>query len=157
MDARKQARNIIVRIAKHHRKTDISAARLRKLIKSVCIRFNISRATVSVAIVDDAEISKLNEKFLNHQGSTDCLSFDLSDSDTEKEFEIVANGELAQREAALRGHSPEAELALYITHGLLHNLGFDDSTGVKAEHMHRTEDEILELLGYGPVYNRDAV
>lgn len=157
MDARKQPRNIIVRIAKHHRKTDIPAAKLRKLIKSVCARFNISRATVGIAIVDDAEMSKLNEKFLNHRGSTDCLSFDLSDSDAEKEFEIVANGELAQREAALRGHSPEAELALYITHGLLHNLGFDDSTGVKAKHMHRTENEILELLGYGPVYNRDAI
>ena len=67
---------------------------------------------------------------------------------------MVVNGEMAVREAKLRGHSSEAELALYITHGLLHNLGFDDSTQSQARKMHDTEDEILQQLGYGLVYNK---
>jgi probable rRNA maturation factor len=71
-----------------------------------------------------------------------------------KSFELVVNGETAVRQAKLRGHSSEAELALYITHGLLHNLGFDDSTKKKAEKMHSTEDKILRQFGYGPVYNK---
>jgi probable rRNA maturation factor len=71
-----------------------------------------------------------------------------------KSFELVFNAEMAVKEANLRGHSSEAELALYITHGLLHNLGFDDSTQSQAEKMHNIEDEILQQLGYGPVYNR---
>jgi len=61
---------------------------------------------------------------------------------------------MAVREANLRGHSSEAELALYITHGLLHNFGFDDSTPGKARKMHNVEDEILQQLGYGLVYNK---
>jgi probable rRNA maturation factor len=58
---------------------------------------------------------------------------------------------MAAREANVRGHSGEAELALYITHGLLHNLGFDDSTKRQAAKMHRTEDEILQQFGYGHI------
>jgi probable rRNA maturation factor len=60
---------------------------------------------------------------------------------------------MAVRQALLRNHSSQAELALYITHGLLHNLGFDDTAEDQAEEMHNTEDEILKQLGYGLVYN----
>jgi ssRNA-specific RNase YbeY (16S rRNA maturation enzyme) len=38
----------------------------------------------------------------------------------------------------------------------LHNIGFDDSTKEKAKKMHDTEDEILQQLGYGLVYNKSA-
>jgi probable rRNA maturation factor len=70
-----------------------------------------------------------------------------------KLLELIVNGEMAVRQANLRGHSSEAELALYITHGLLHHLGFDDSTESQARKMHDMEDEILQQLGYGLVYN----
>ena len=72
-------------------------------------------------------------------------------------FELVVNGEMAVRQAKQRGHSGEAELALYVTHGLLHNLGFDDSTKKKAQKMHRAEDEILQQFGYGLVYNKNII
>lgn len=71
-----------------------------------------------------------------------------------KIFELVVNGERAAKEANVRGHSGEAELALYVVHGLLHNLGFDDSTKADTKKMHETEDEILQELGYGLVYNK---
>ena len=58
------------------------------------------------------------------------------------------------RQAAQRGHSTEAELALYLTHGLLHNLGFNDADKAAAERMHDMEDEILQQAGFGVVYNR---
>ena len=98
---------------------------------------------------------ELNREFLNSKASTDCLSFDLSeDKKGLKIFDMVVNGEMAVRQANLRGHSSEAELALYITHCLLHNLGFDDATKSQARKMHETEDEILQEFGYGAVYNK---
>jgi len=60
---------------------------------------------------------------------------------------------MAVRQAKQRGHSTEAELALYVTHGLLHNLGFDDATQSGAKKIHEEEDKILQQLGYGLVYN----
>jgi len=150
---------VTVQITKHFEKAPADPAKLRKLVRTICKRFGLAQAVVSVGIVDDAEISKLNQKFLGHEGTTDCLSFDLSDRAEPGEprvFDLIVNGELAVREAAQRGHSAEAELALYVAHGLLHHLGFDDATAEQARQMHRAEDEILQHLGYGLVYNKEA-
>ena len=152
-----------MQIAKNFKDIDVCLPKLEKLVKAVCNRFTRNqmqgtRYEISIAIVDGAEICKLNKQFLNRKSTADCLSFDLSDDDTEgapKSFELVVNAERAVKEANLRGHSSEAELALYITHGLLHNLGFDDSEPEQAKKMHHTEDEILQQLGYGLVYNKN--
>jgi len=147
---------IVVQITNNFKNIDFRPAKLKKLVKAVCNRFKLSKATVSIAIVDDAQIRRVNKQFLNKNRPTDCISFDLSDNDTNavKSFELIVNAETAVRQAKLRGQSSEAELALYITHGLLHNLGFDDSTQKKAEKMHNIEDQILQQFGYGPVYKR---
>ena len=153
MGSAKQRQYMVVQIAKNFKKIDVSQSKLKELVKSICKRFELLKVTVSIAIGDDDEIRRINKQFLNRKGTSDCLSFDLSDNENRKLFELVVNGEMAVREAKRRGHSPEAELALYITHGLLHNLGFDDSTQRKAKKMHETEDEILQQFGYGFVYN----
>ena len=155
----KGQRNIIVQIARDFKNIDFSLPKLKKLVKAICNRFKLPKVTVSIAIVDDARFRKLNQKFLNRSRTSDCLSFDLSDDKKQQSprlFELIINGQAAIRQARLRGHSSEAELSLYVTHGLLHNVGFDDSTNKKAKKMHDTEDEILQQLGYGLVYKRRA-
>jgi probable rRNA maturation factor len=157
MASAKQDQEITVHIVGEFKDIEVRLSELRKLVKAVCNRFKLSKATVSIAIVDDAQIRKLNNQFLNSKSTTDCLSFDLSDDEvpqSPKLLELIVNGEMAVRQANLRGHSSEAELALYITHGLLHHLGFDDSTESQARKMHDMEDEILQQFGYGLVYNK---
>ena len=154
--------DINVQIAMNFEAIDFSMPRLRKLVTAVCKRFGDYAKTntkyeISIAIVDDTEIKKLNTQYLDHRTTTDCLSFDLSDSEDEsKMFQLIVNGEMAVSQARMRGHADEAELALYIAHGLLHNLGFDDSTPSLARKMHQAEDEILQQLGYGFVYNQNT-
>jgi probable rRNA maturation factor len=158
MASPKKDQEIIVQIANNFAGIESPPAKVKKLVRDVLDRFELSKATVSIAIVDDAEIRKLNRRFLNRKSNTDCLSFDLSDNQgpqSPRLFELIVNGEMALRQANLRGHSSQAELALYITHGLLHNLGFDDSTEPKARKMHDMEDNILQQLGYGFVYNKN--
>jgi probable rRNA maturation factor len=148
---------VVVQIAKNFPDVDVCLTKLKRLVKAICKRFKLSAATVCITIVDNAEMRKVNTRFLNRKRACDCLSFDLSDDkrpETDKLFELVVNGEKAVEEARLRGHSSEAELALYVTHSLLHNLGFDDSAPKKAKKMHDTEDEILQQFGYGLVYNK---
>ena len=156
MSPSKQEQDIIVEIATNFDCPDLPTPKVRELVKAVCNRFELSKATVSIAIVNDLEMRRLNTEFLGRKCTTDCLSFDLSGGETTgaKLFEVVVNGEMAVKEARLQGHSGEAELALYVTHGLLHNLGFDDSTHAKAKKMHDAEDEILQQFGYGLIYNK---
>jgi len=159
MDPSGQDQDIDIQITVTFGAIDASMSRLRELVTTVCNRFGAgtdqdAQYQISVAVVDDAEIRELNTRFLDHETTTDCLSFDLSDAgEKSRIFELVVNGEMAVRQGGLRGHSSEAELALYIVHGLLHNLGFDDSTPGLARKMHETEDEILREIGYGSVYN----
>ena len=145
---------ITVHIVRNFQDIELPLPRIKKLVKAICSRFKLSNATVGIAIINNEQMRKVNAQFMNRKSTTDCLSFDLSEDKNRKLFELVVNGELAQKEANLRGHSSEAELALYITHGLLHNLGFDDSTRKQARKMHDNEDKILQQFGYGSVYNK---
>jgi len=151
--------NIVVEITAHPDHQDVNRLDLEELVKAVCRRFDVSNATIGIAIVDDAGFREISSRFLNRKSTSDCLSFDLSEESEPKSgrlFELVVNGDMAAKQAALRGHSSRAELALYVTHALLHNVGFDDSTERGAGEMHKIEDEILQQLGYGLVYNGRA-
>ncbi len=167
MNSAKSDQNIIIRIAENYEGINFSSPKIKKLVKTIisCYQSDkirghlkgIKKFEISIAIVDDTTFRRLNKQFLNSNSTSDCLSFDLSDNTCEstKHFELVINGEMAVKQAKLRGHSNEAETALYITHGLLHHFGFNDLTEGKAKKMHAAEDEILQQLGYGLVYNKE--
>ena len=148
---------IEVLVKKNFDNINLSQADIENLVKAICLRFDISDVTVSIAIVDNDEMKALNKKFLNRTTNTDCLSFELSDTQSapQRLFEIIVNGEMAVSQADSRQIQPKAELALYITHGMLHNLDFDDANKNDAKKMHDTEDEILQQLGFGLVYNKN--
>ncbi len=137
----------------------LDEARLRALIDSVCHEHGVTEGSISLAVLDDMEMTRLNQQYKQRNRTTDCFSFDLSDAphpEGPRSFEILVNGEKAVREARARGHEAGAELALYVVHGLLHNLGFDDQNPAGAQEMHAREDEILQRSGYGVVYNRGS-
>jgi probable rRNA maturation factor len=158
--------DIILHITQTFDRLNVSLPKIKKLAKTICRRFSgndrqapgekAATFEISLATIDDAHFRKLNSRFLGRRSTSDCLSFDLSEDppQSHKSFEIVINGESVLRQAGLRGHPNEAELALYVTHGLLHQFGFDDSTPGRARKMHKIEDEILQQLGYGIVYNK---
>ena len=47
------------------------------------------------------------------------------------------------------------ELLLYVVHGTLHLLGFDDQRPEDARAMHKKEDQLLSELGHGFVYQKE--
>lgn len=129
---------------------------LRAAVTAALRRFHVADAVVSVVLVDDAHIAELNERFLNHAGPTDVITFDLREVEVEGanglDGEIIISTDTAAREALSRGHDVDKELALYAVHGVLHLLGHDDGDDVEAAAMHVMEDEVLESLGMGRVY-----
>lgn len=125
--------------------------RFTDLVRKTAKLFGLRKALINIEIADDKKIVAVNKKFLKKSSVTDVISFDVSQG-KEKVFDIIVNAELAKRQAKKRGHSAFSELALYVLHGLLHQLGFNDLTPRKAMKMHRTEDEILQKHGFGVVY-----
>ncbi len=133
--------------------SDIESCDREKIIELVtftCHRFNLFSAEISVAVVGDEQMQEVHRDFMDDSSTTDVMSFDLSDQT--KVFEIVVNADMAKRQSQINSNSFEAELLLYILHGLLHNLGFDDLSDGEFEKMHKEEDEIMKALGWGVVY-----
>jgi probable rRNA maturation factor len=73
-----------------------------------------------------------------------------SGNDLSLEGELIVSTETAVREAASHGWSPEAELLLYVVHGLLHLCGYDDLTDEARPVMRSRERELLALWGFCP-------
>jgi probable rRNA maturation factor len=131
---------------------EVDLARLKRMATGTIRHASIRNASFTVSITDDKGITAINKKYLGHKGSTDVISFDLSDEKGPRVFDITVNAQCAARQACKRGHSGESELALYVIHGLLHCLGYDDLKAKDAAAMHAREDEILEAHGYGRTY-----
>jgi probable rRNA maturation factor len=97
---------------------------------------------VSLLLTDDAGIAQLHADYLGDPTPTDVMSFDVDDT-----AEIVVSVQTARRVAAERGHRARAELALYVVHGLLHTLGYDDLAARDRARMRRAERAVLQQLG----------
>ena len=124
--------------------------KITELVTFTCHKFDLFNAEISIAVVDDEQMQEVHHDFMEDPSTTDVMSFDLSDQT--KVFEIVVNADMAKRQSQINSNSFEAELLLYILHGLLHNLGFDDLSDDEFKKMHKEEDEIMKTLGWGVVY-----
>jgi probable rRNA maturation factor len=108
----------------------------------------VSRAEVSIAVVDDPTIHGLNRRHLDHDWPTDVISFALSEpGDDALSGELIVSAETAARMAERDGVPAWTELVLYTVHGLLHLCGFDDLTEDGAAAMRRREGELLAAEG----------
>ncbi|MCC6660166.1 MAG: rRNA maturation RNase YbeY [Phycisphaerales bacterium] len=113
---------------------------------------------VRVRVVDDPEMARAHQEFADTPGTTDVLTFDLSDPDAPArdrpvlDTDILICADEAARQARARGHETERELLLYIVHGVLHCLGHDDHDPDAAAAMHAREDQVLMAIGVGPTY-----
>ena len=102
---------------------------------------------VSIALVGDRAIRRLHFDHMGDDTPTDVLSFPLERSPGGMLGEIVASADTARREAARRGVAPADELLLYVVHGVLHLLGFDDHTPAERKRMRAAERAALRAAG----------
>ena len=122
------------------------AREVRRVLETA-LRMEGRDAELSVALVGDEEMTALNGRFLGRAEVTDVLAFPYSAEGEPLAGEVVVNAELAAREAAGRGHGAREELLLYLVHGLLHLLGYDDHSAPDRRRMRRREAEVLAAAG----------
>ena len=81
---------------------------------------------ISVSIVDDSEIKKLNKKYRKKDYPTDVLSFNINERREDGSFylgDVIVNKDQAKRQAGEYGNSVEEEISELTAHGVLHLLG----------------------------------
>lgn len=105
---------------------------------------------VSVVIVGDKEIKKINKEYRRKNKPTDVLSFGfLEKKDIFQKIkgdiigEIFISAETAEKQAEKLKHSTEKECLILFVHGFLHILGFDHKKNKEASVMQKLEQKIL--------------
>lgn len=115
-----------------------------------------NQCEVSVTIVNNTEIQKLNKRFRNIDKATDVLSFPLNDFSKEplppvNEMlylgDIVISIDRAEEQAKEYGHSLARELGFLTAHSMLHLLGYDHMNPIEEKEMFTKQEEILNLMG----------
>lgn len=113
-------------------------------------------ASLSVRVVDEQEITDLNQRYRAKSGPTNVLSFPFEDPpgvDSDELGDIVVCAPVVDREAQEQGKSAEEHWAHMVVHGVLHLCGYDHVENSDAEKMESEETQILTGLGFPAPYN----
>ncbi|MDC3168059.1 rRNA maturation RNase YbeY [Prochlorococcus sp. AH-716-D22] len=109
--------------------------------------------SLSLQIINDNEISSINQKWMNKSGSTDVLSFPIiSDVDTTKDLSFIELGDLfISLETALKqsleyNHSIKKEMLWLASHGLLHLLGWEHNDDYELDKMLTFQEYLISKL-----------
>jgi probable rRNA maturation factor len=150
---------------------DIDENYLVNVVTTVCEKEKVVSASINLAFLDDPSIRVLNSQYLDHDYETDVLSFlmecrtpkNISEQEAtelrgfgkEIEGDVIVSAEMAQNCAIEYGWKPHDELILYIIHGVLHLLGYDDLSYDEKLLMRKKEKEYLNLFNLSPKYRSD--
>jgi probable rRNA maturation factor len=109
-----------------------------------------SQGELSIALVNNREMRKLNAKYRHKDYPTDVLSFPAANGlpiDVGLLGDVVISVEKAEEQAKQRGRTLNEETVTLLIHGVLHLLGYDHERSVKeARIMGRLERKIYRTL-----------
>jgi probable rRNA maturation factor len=127
------------------RRVPVAVARLARAAGRALAAVGRPGGAVEVAVVDDAEIRRLNARHRGIARRTDVLAFPLETPDAPGQLvgQVVVCADAARRQARRLRVPLALELDLLVTHGTLHLVGYDDRDPVEADLMHRRERAIL--------------
>ncbi len=104
---------------------------------------------VAIHLVNAPTICKLHKQFFNDPTLTDCVSFPM-DKDVQAGFcylgDVFVCPKQALQYADEHSADPYKEVTLYIVHGLLHLLGYDDIDAKDRSTMRAREQKYMKML-----------
>ncbi len=116
---------------------------VKKVTEEFLRKYKKTTYEVSIGIVGDAAMRKLNKTYRKTDKPTDVLTF----SGEEKFLgEIIIDYAQIERQAKKEGHRAKYELAFILMHGLLHLVGYDDNTDKKRLEMIKAGEKFLNKL-----------
>lgn len=140
----------------------ISLSGVHSLAENILKAAGASRSDLSLLLVGDRAMRRLNRRYRSKDRTTDVLAFPMqhvrprltshaSRFTSSMLGDVVISLLQAERQAARAGHSLEREMAVLMIHGLLHLLGYDHERSAReAARMSRREASVLRRLGRLP-------
>lgn len=144
-------------IRNRHKTRPVDTRLLRRVTISLLSELLVAKSVeLGITLVAAPEMARINWQFLQHEGSTDVITFDHTATQESRQSapsrERQINGELficlddAVAQARRFRTSWQAELMRYVVHGILHLLGHDDHRPAARHTMKREENRMMRLL-----------
>ena len=148
--------------ANRQRSVRIHLPLLEEIAESLLVELRVGEAELEISVVSAEDMTRLNEEFLKHRGSTDVITFDYGNSGGQgfvtgpkpvaMERRHPLHGEIficvdeAVLQAGKFSTSWQSELIRYLVHGVLHLLGYSDLRLAERRRMKRAENRLLRRL-----------
>lgn len=144
-------------IRNRQRVRSLNTRLLRQIIIAVLTEhLQLDQVELGISLVGATEMARVNWQFLQHEGSTDVITFDHSEAQVSRKSAMAARqnicGELyvcvddAVAQARSFRTTWQAEVVRYIVHGILHLCGHDDHRAPARRVMKREENRLVRWL-----------
>ena len=135
----------MIPVVNRQRRVAVRAADVRAVVAAAYALERAGEPAAAVSVLDDAAIRAVNARWLGHDWATDAIAFSYADDPSPDGVrgEVLVSAQTARREASARGLDPREELLLYVAHGTLHLLGWDDDTPARRAAMNARARAVL--------------
>ncbi len=121
----------------------IKKRNIHNIISRISKQFGLQIIFLEVNIVSSEIVLELNKKYLKHNYNTDIITFNYSVDSSKLEGEIFISFDEAEKNSKRFRNSINEELKRLIIHGVLHLVGYNDSTKTEKRRMSKLENEYL--------------
>ena len=132
-----------IRVFCSDKKFRVNKIRVHTLVNSLKKELNFSISSLPINFISSSEITIINKKYLNHNYSTDIITFNYSDSKDDLDGEIFISYDDAEKNSRKFKNSLAEEIFRLVIHGVLHLLGYDDMKAKDKKIMKSLENQLL--------------
>lgn len=131
--------NFDIQVRSEAKKIRYPLSRLKKSAGKILKILGRKKAGLSILLLNDAGIRKLNRKYLKHDRPTDVIAFGETG-------DIAISLETAKRMAGAFKTSLDYEVHLYLCHGILHLMGYRDDKPGPQKKMWAKQSQVLAKI-----------
>ena len=121
----------------------VDKKKIHSLVNELSNELKYSLINLEINFISSENIHQLNKTHLNHDYTTDIITFDYSDDFVQLDGELFISVDDAKVNAKKFKVTLQEELTRLVIHGILHLLGFDDQSINDKKNMKRMENKLL--------------
>ena len=117
---------------------------MREWLENVIVKNDKIPGEINLIITNDRNLNNINIKYLNTDTYTDIITFNLSEEEDIISGDIYISIDRVEENAKIYDVSTKEELRRVLVHGVLHLIGYKDSSPAEKRIMTRMENKFLE-------------
>lgn len=152
MPNRSGKKSSVVRLSNEQERVPLSLTKLKVVGKLILELLHLADVEVSFLFVTDRRIKIFNRQYRGKNRPTDVLAFSQMEGKSSPAVgskllgDVIISVDTTERQAPLYRHSFKEELILYMIHGVLHLLGYDDEQPAPRKIMRQEEERIMNKI-----------